>query len=1017
MNRSAPDQESPISAAARDAERPEKLWRSLEELERSAELEEALKEEFPGALEMWPDSTSRRDFLHRMGASFALAGLAGCGGGRTEKIVTPVETTTHAPPGQSRSFATSMPIPGGAIGLLATSRDGRPTKLEGNPQHPASLGATDLFAQASILDLYDPDRSRVVRHHDRIGNWADFAAELKDRLVSHREQQGAGLHVLTGNTTSPTLLRQLVEFGKEFPRSAWHEFESFPDKFTRDGARLAFGRVLSPRYHLQRADVVLSLDADFLTAGPAKLRLAREFAKRRRAPISGKGNPPRLYMAESVPTLTGAAADHRVTMRPDAVRSLLASVAERLEVENAGNTGPFDDVPESWLNALVTDLRRAGKRGLVIVGPSQPAEVHALAHAVNASLGSLHSTVELIEPVDREPDQIPKSIGELAAAIEGGEVRTLLILDTNPAYAAPGDLGFADLLSRVPFTAHVGLYRDETARRCDWHIPLTHYLESWGDSRAEDGSAGLQQPLIAPLHNGKSSIEVLNTLLGQDDRSALESVRETWKRLLPEDGFERAWKRTLHDGTITGDTAVSKPVAANLSNEFQSARGTPERGNDDDAERGEPRFDLVFRADPTIDDGRYANNGWLQELPKPLTTQTWGNAAWINPADADDRGLSDGDVVAVRANGAEISLPVIRVPGQPKRVIALYAGHGRRDGGRNSEAVGVDVNPLRTSRSPYRATGTLAATGAHVELATTQNHFLMEGRDLVRRGTWEQFHHSPQHPPFMSAGGHHPPIDADGGTTLYPKRPEQRPEWGMTINLGSCTGCSACVVACQSENNIPIVGPDEVRRGREMHWIRVDTYHSGTAENPQTFHQPVPCMHCEHAPCEPVCPVAATTHSDEGLNEMTYNRCIGTRYCSNNCPYKVRRFNFLDYREEVKETPLLQLLQNPEVSVRSRGVMEKCTYCVQRISAARIAASMENREIRDGEVVTACQAVCPSEAIVFGDIADADSAVAKAKSHPLNYGLLAELNTRPRTTYHAALSNPSPDLEPRKGDA
>jgi molybdopterin-containing oxidoreductase family iron-sulfur binding subunit len=979
------------------------FWRSLDEYENSPQYREAVEAEFPTAAELRDDVPSRRAFLQRMGASLALAGLAtGCAKQPEETIVPFVQTPEHVVPGQPRMFATSMPVPGGAIGLLVQNRDGRPIKVEGNPKHPASLGAAGIFEQASLLDLYDPDRSQIVRRKERISNWPKFLAALKSRVDRHRRRKGEGLCLLTGNSTSPTLLQQIDELSTAMPGVRWYEFEPFPRENVTSGAKQAFGRPLSPVYHVGKADVIFSLDADFLMDGPARLRLAREFGKRRRVPASGRANMTRLYVAESTTTITGANADHRLPLAPRDLPRVLASLAGKLGMEVAGSNKQPPSGAEKWISVLADDLKSAGKRSLVLAGPSQPPEVHALAIAINARLKNVGETVTFIKPVDRPGKRSAESIAELARRMRKGEVESLFVLDCNPAHSAPGDLEFASLMGKVPFSAHLGLYRDETAVACGWHVPATHYLESWSDARAEDGTAGIVQPLIAPLYGGISPHQVLNALLGRPQQSAYDTVRGFWKQRFGTANFDRRWNQSLHDGVVEGTAA--KPVDVRLAEGYRPSLPKPAADN-------AGTLPVVVRPDPSIGDGRFANNGWLQELPKPFIKLTWGNAAYVSPETAKTQGLRDGSVVRLDANGRTIDIPVLLVPGQPKDVVTLHAGYGRTHAGRNGNGRGVNVAPLQTASSIWSGVAEMTAGGEHVELPLTQHHFVMENpllkeRHLVRAGTIHEVEQSSGPPSFMKTVQHHDPRPP----TLYPDLLEGSPQWGMTINLGTCIGCNACVVACQAENNIPVVGPEQVAVGREMHWIRVDTYFSGEPENPRTHHQPVPCMHCEHAPCEPVCPVAATTHSKEGLNEMTYNRCIGTRYCSNNCPYKVRRFNFFDYRQELKETPVLQLLQNPEVTVRSRGVMEKCTYCVQRISAARIQAKMEDREIRDGEVVTACQAACPTEAIVFGNIADKNSAVSKNKSHPLNYGILTHLNTRPRTTYLASVRNPNPRL-------
>lgn len=969
------------------------FWRSLEERAGSEGFWAAVRDEFAEGASVWADARSRRQFLQSLGATLALAGLAGCVRQPDEAILPYVKSPEHTVPGKPRFFATAMPQPDGALGLLVKSLDGRPIKVEGNSLHSASLGATDVLAQASILDLYDPDRSQVVRRGSEISFYGAFLSELKSRLDDHRSRRGAGLRILTGQVTSPTLLHQLETLIDDLPELHWHVFEPLSDANVRAGSQQALGEVLLPWYRIDRADVIMSIDADLLGTGSSKTRLAREYADRRNALLQDRSaNVPRLYVAEATPSQTGAVADHRLALRPSEMPALLAAIAQRVGLESEwisalASGAAFD---AGWLNAAASDLKAAGARSLIAVGPSQPAELHALAFALNERLGGLHETIAMMPPIDRAGDRAGESAAELVAAMRQGAVDTLLVLETNPAFVGPAGINFAGALSSVPWSAHFGLYDDETAAACTWHVPTPHFLESWSDCRHADGTASIVQPLIAPLYNSQSLHQLLDLLLDRPARSAYEIVRDHWRKTHGEEDFERFWSQSLHDG-IVPETAHA-PQTPSLRSGWQTGEKP--------VETRDPRgWHLVFRYDAHLGDGRYANNGWLQELPRPFTTLTWGNAALVSPSDATQHRFKSGDVVEIAVDQQSIRIPVIVVPGQTPGVCALHLGHGRRRSGRYGKGVGIDVSLLQSADNPWaRAQALLTPTGEHVDLAITQHHQLMEGRDLVRTTTVAELGQPTSHDHEHRA--HERP------TSLYPDWPQESPQWGMVINLSTCLGCQACVIACQAENNIPVVGAEQVRNGRRMHWLRVDTYYSGDPDEPDIVHQPVACMHCEHAPCEPVCPVAATTHSSDGLNEMTYIRCIGTRYCSNNCPYKVRRFNFLDYHQDLKALPVLQLQPNPDVTVRSVGVMEKCTYCVQRISRARIEAQLEHRELRDGDVVTACQAACPTQAIVFGDITDPDSRVAKAKSHPLNYGLLTELNTRPRTTYLAAVRNP-----------
>ncbi len=968
-------------------------WRSLEELAETEEFREFLHREFPRQASEWADPVGRREFLILMGASLALAGLNACTGQPDEKIVPYVRAPEQIVPGKPLFFATAMPLRGFANGVLVESHMGRPTKVEGNPRHPASLGATDAFAQASVLTLYDPDRSQVVSKAGGISTWDAFLAAFGLELDRQRASKGAGLRVLTETVTSPTLAHQLRALRARFPLATWHRYEPVARDAALAGARLAFGQDVDTHYRLDRAEVILALDADFLGCGAASLRYARDFAAKRRV-RARQARMNRLYTVESTPSITGAIADHRLPLKAGQIEGLARAVAQGMGVQGASVGAPVPSrVEAGWVAAVVRDLKRHRGSSIVVAGESQPPAVHALAHAMNDLLGNVGNTVIYTDPVEANPVDHLESLRELARQMEAGRVEVLVILGGNPAFTSPADIPFVECLSKVRFRVHLSLYDDETSARCDWHIPEAHYLESWGDARAYDGTVTILQPLIAPLYNGKSSHELLAALLGQPGRSSYEIVRDYWKGRHRSADFEQFWRTTLHDGVMAGTALPARRVSLRPGATKQPS-GPPAK-----ASQG---MEIIFRPDPTIFDGRFANNGWLQELPKPLTKLTWDNTALIGPASAERLGFSNGDVAELRYQGRAVRAPIWIMPGHADGSVTVHLGYGRTRAGRVGTGAGFNAYAIRTTGSPWFGSGLdIRKTGERYALASTQHHHSMEGRHLVRVGTQEEFRKTPD---FAQKMVHDPPRDV----TLYPPHPYEGYAWGMAIDLNACIGCNACVVACQAENNIPVVGKDQVSRGRAMQWLRIDRYYAGPPDNPETYHQPVLCMHCEDAPCEVVCPVAATVHSDEGLNEMVYNRCVGTRYCSNNCPYKVRRFNFLQYADY--ETPSLKLLRNPDVTVRTRGVMEKCTYCVQRINAARIQAKKEDRKIRDGEIVTACQAVCPAEAIVFGDINDPSSRVARLKAEPLNYGLLAGLNTRPRTTYLARLTNPNPEI-------
>jgi molybdopterin-containing oxidoreductase family iron-sulfur binding subunit len=981
------------------------LWRSLDELTGGEPLRTSLGSRFPDREIPILDASSRRQFLRLMGASLALSGLAGCAVEPLESIVPYVEQPESIVPGKPLFFATAVPFGESGTGVLVESHMGRPVKIEGNPSHPSSEGATDGFTQAEILSLYDPDRSQVVLSEGRVSTWERFLVLAVDLREQKRKTQGRGLRILTRSVASPTLADQLHRLLGQFPRARWHIHEPVSHDAIREGSRLAFGEVLEPFYDLRQADVIVALDADFLSWGPDRLRHTRDFTARRDVEERAQDAPRvmnRLYAVECTPTLTGAAAEHRVVVKASQVARVAQAIARELDVLGASvSPETFTASHAGWISAMIRDLKNHEGRCVVLAGAPQPPEVHALAYAINERLGNFGKTVSFLSPDEPGSAGQTSSLDDLVKDIHQGEVDALLILDANPVYEAPIDLDFKSAVDdpRLALRIHLGPYNDETAELCHWHIPRSHFLESWSDVRFPDGTVTIQQPLIAPLYQGHSPHEVIEALLGEPGRPDLEIVRNYWKRHLQGPDFEKLWHQSLVDGRVAGTKRSSTNVKIQR---HDHSHGEPAANADQGG------LELVFRPDPTIWDGRFANNGWLQELPKPLTRLTWGNAALISPELASRLGLSNEEVVELRYRGRTLNVPVWITPGQSDGSVTLSLGHGRWRAGRIGTGVGYSAYRLRTTDAPWFGDGLeLVKTAKQHPLAPTQHHFTIAGRDMVRVAHLEAYRREQR---MAETSDQAEPQSQ----SLYPDPPrgqDAENAWGMTIDLNRCIGCGACVVACQAENNIPIVGKEEVLRSREMHWLRVDRYYEGAdASNPKTYFQPVPCMHCEKAPCELVCPVGATTHSDEGLNEMTYNRCVGTRYCSNNCPYKVRRFNFLQYSND--ETPSLKLLRNPDVTVRSRGVMEKCTYCVQRINQARIDAKIEDRAVGGDEVVTACQAVCPARAIVFGNLRDPQSRVARTKESPRNYALLAELNTLPRTTYLARIQNPNPEIEP-----
>jgi molybdopterin-containing oxidoreductase family iron-sulfur binding subunit len=976
----------------------QQYWRGLEEIAATEEFQAFLQREFPQQAAEGHDPISRRRFLQVMAASLALAGLSSCAPAPAERIMPYVRAPEEVVPGQPLYYATAMSLSGSALGILAKSHMGRPIKVEGNPQHPASLGGTHAFAQGSILTLYDPDRSQAVTYAGRISSWGTFLGAITRAMGEQRRQGGKGLRILTETVISPTMAYQLRQLLDRFPAAKWHQYEPVNQSNAWEGARLAFGDYVDTQYRFDAAAVILALDADFLACEPGHVRYAHDFIGKRRV-WQGQTAMSRLYAVESTHTNTGAMADHRLALRPSDIPVFARILAQQLGIdtgpqgEGQARGAPLLDAHARWVRAVVDDLRAHQGASIIIAGLQQPPAVHVLAHAMNHALGNVGRTLFYTDPVAAQPLDQMASLRALTADMEAGAVDLLVILGANPVYTAPADLRFAEHLAKVRLRVHLGLYQDETAVQCHWHIPETHFLEAWGDVRAPDGTVTIIQPLILPLYGGRSAYELLAVLAGELNPSGYQIVRDYWRRFLPAESFEPFWRRALHDGAMAETAHAPRPVA------FRGARVADQQG------RAAPpsTLELVFRPDPTMWDGRFANNGWLQELPKPLTKLTWDNAALLSPATAERLGLSNEEVVELRYQGRAVQAPVWIMPGHADDAVTITLGYGRWRAGRVGTGTGFNAYALRTSEAPWTAVGVeVHKTGARHLLASTQHHHSMEGRHPVRVGTLSE---SLAHPAAVHGGDH----DAQPLPSLYPQYPYPGYAWGMAIDLNACIGCNACVIACQAENNIPVVGKGEVARGREMHWLRIDRYYRGALDAPETYFQPIPCMHCENAPCELVCPVAATVHSAEGLNDMVYNRCVGTRYCSNNCPYKVRRFNFFQYADY--EAQSLKLLHNPDVTVRSRGVMEKCTYCVQRINAARIQAEKEQRALADGEVVTACQQACPTGAIIFGNINDAASQVAKMKATPLNYGLLAELNTQPRTTYLARLRNPNPALE------
>lgn len=963
-------------------------WRSLDELAESPEFREKVAHEFPLLAEALQDPRTRRDFLRLAGASLGLLGLASCRWPK-ETILPFAGRPESRVPGVPQYFATAMSLFGNALGLVVTSYDGRPIKVEGNPLHPESLGATHLWAQASVLELYDPDRSRAVVERQAgqrvVSTWDNFRSAFASSMAQLQAQGGRGLWVLADGTPSPTRERLRQRFFARFPQAQWVDWDPLVPMQEPEGLALATGVRATPKLRLENAAVIVSVGADFLLRHPSAVANARGFAQRRR---QGKN---RLYVAEPVPTVTGAAADYRLAARPQRLLPLLLALAQELASSGmafslalpaAGELSPEE---KAFVGRLAQDLRRAGKEALVLAGESLPAAAHALVFALNRALGAEGHTVSYFSA-----PPVEGSLSQLQQALEGRKVELLLILGGNPVLTAP-HLPWGALLAHTE-VVRLGLYEDETSRLARWHVPQAHFLEAWGDLQAITGEYSVVQPLIAPLYDGKTVEELLALSLG-DNRPAYEAVRETFTALLGGSFHEEVWRNTLHDGVFQGNLA--SPLALEEKDASWAQHLAPAVASEG--------LTACLACDGKLLDGRFANNPWLQELPEPLTKLTWGNAALVAPQTAEKLGVKHGELVRVAAPGHEIFLPCFVLPGTAEHVVGLVAGYGRKAAGRVGDNVGVDVFPLFAGS--WTAAVRLEPTGKRGDLASTQDQQAIDriGLEALGHRVGELIREVSASSLAAGLG----PVAK--GEELRPPMPWKERgftgeyQWGMVVDLASCIGCGACVVACQAENNIPVVGKKQVQKGRQMHWIRVDRYFAGKPEDPRFAFQPMLCQHCENAPCEQVCPVAATVHSEEGLNEMVYNRCVGTRYCSNNCPYKVRRFNFFNYFKDV--TPTRKMQFNPEVTVRGRGVMEKCTFCVQRIEKAKIAAHNERRPLKDGDVVPACAQVCPTQAIVFGNLNDAQSQVAKLFQDPRAYGVLTELNTRPRVLYLAKIRN------------
>lgn len=987
------------------------FYRGWEHFDQPEAFVPVREDEFPARATL--PNIDRRSLLKLAGSAAALAAVgSGCRFQPQRKIVPFVQAPEGYVPGKDKHFASAATLDGYATGILVRSYEGRPVKIEGNPLHSSSMGACDHRTMAETAVLYDPERLQMPLMQGGFGTWGQFFTEI----------QAAGkLALLTGNVSSPSLHAQIQAFLAKFPGSRWFQYDAANRDCAREGAVLAFGRPVETVYDFAAADVVLGLDADIFLEGPGSVAYRRAIASRR----DPDADMSRLYAVESVPTTFGATADHRFPAKPSEVLAVAKAIAAALGVPGAGTGRAPAGVPVAEIAA---DLRVAGKRAVVVPGEYTSAALHACCHAINHALGNTGTTVRYTKPVLADWQNNADQLRQLTSLLESGEIGSVLILGGNPVYAAPGDLDFRGTLGKVSFSAHLSLADNETTQACRWALPASHFLEAWGDGKGHDGSMVVAQPLIEPMYDSKSEIELLETLTG-GGRTGDQIVAQTWGL------FGAGWREMLAVGVRPAEGGSAQAVLP-LPNLLT---GLPDGGSG---------TEVRFLPDPNVHDGRYSNVAWLQELPKPVTNLTWDNSIQVSPATAKKLGAGQQtklmgiipfygahDVVSLTVGDKRVEGPIYINPGMADDTVVVHMGYGRTRGGSfgsvgnpETHGGGFDVMPLRSTASPWVAVGTVAKAKGTYPLANTQFHNTLDvnpedsDRDIIREVTLAEYRANKDalaHPTDKPYVPHHK--DENLPELLYNNEkeffdPATNYQWAMTVDLNLCTGCNACVTACQAENNIPTVQKEQVMNGREMHWIRVDRYYQAQGgkfdeANPKINFQPLACQHCEAAPCEPVCPVAATVHSHEGLNQMVYNRCVGTRYCSNNCPYKVRKFNFLHFTRRFEDNPVLHLMQNPDVSVRGRGVMEKCTYCVHRINHARIEAKKDGREIRDGEVVTACQQACPSGAIVFGDMRREGNAVAKARASRRNYQLLEETNSRPRTTYLGKVRNPNPALE------
>lgn len=1006
-------------------------WKSLGELARNEEYEKFVEREFPENATELNDQVSRRSFLRVMGASIALAGFAACRR-PVQKILPYTNMPEDVVPGEPLHYASAMPFQDVLAGIIVENNEGRPTKIEGNELHPASNGNTSIFGQAEILQMYDPDRSRYVRKDGERSSVRAFAKFCSD----HFSNADQNIAFISEANSSPTYHRLKDQVMNKFSTTQWVTYEPFGEDNALEGTNIAFGQRLRTANKFDEANVIVSFDDDFLNPAADKnsLENTKQFAEGRHieSPEDGMN---RFYAIESTHTLTGSNADNRLRIKSSDIAHFIYALAAELSNSVSGLSS-FRDVQNKfsdheWIPVLAEELLENRGDAILTVGREHSPELHATIAAMNAALGNAGQTVEYLEVPYLDDQNNRDAFAGLVDDLNSGDIDTVVLVGTNPAFTAPANLNFADALSNAAQVIHLSDFYDETSKLANWHINRAHFLEAWSDGYSYRGTRSVIQPQIEPLYSGISAIEFLSIILNGEQTKGYDLVQETWRNYFTTN-FQNRWEQTLHDGLAAEKTFATETVQ--ISSQF-SARARNFIANTPSAEGTE----LVIRPDSTIFDGRYANNGWLQELPKPMTKITWDNVALMSKKTADELGVeqaslgkSDVEMIAITVNGRTVEMPAWIQPGHADDSITVTVGYGRDLIGRVANKAGFDTYPLRTTENMLFANNiSLEMTGDLYEVACTQDHHSMEGRSLLRHATLQEYRENPDFSTYASAygakmpglayadehGGHDAPLTIFDAITKE-DYPDYEPQWGMAIDLNACTGCGVCTIACTAENNIPVVGKREVSRGREMHWIRTDRYYDGDVNNAKALHQPVPCMHCELAPCEQVCPVSATTHSEDGINQMTYNRCIGTRYCANNCPYKVRRFNFFNYAEEFltggDDPEIIQMAMNPNVTIRFRGVMEKCTYCYQRLNRAKIERDIETdgrtMKPKDGAVETACQQACPADAIYFGDLTDPDNEIVQIKQNNRNYLMLEELNTRPRTSYLSKISNPNPKL-------